>query len=499
VAKVQVLVEVIRPVPEAFTRFAAAGTSPREAVTQSESVVSKLGDLGLEVVTEAPPIPLFAETERAAFAAFASAETSPDHRATSTVVACEIDSSKVNELAGRPHVKVWPNSRMEPFPRKRCRCGGQAAIGETIHLDESRAHPFDLARSAATQTDCRPFRPAVTLDIIRTLLAVEAVWRDGFRGQNIVVGLIDEGVSDFYPVIGGHERPGGSRPGTASIQSHGSMCAADVLVAAPFAKLYDYPFLAGQDAGSSGVALEMFQAILDQRRVNGTPHLTSNSYGFYSLPSRDEEPNHEAYDPDHPLNRKVREVIASGAACFFAAGNCGEECPAGNCHSSAIGPKRSISGANSLPETLAIAAVNSRHERIGYSAQGPGTLAAQKPDLSAYSHFFGNFGPGRPAGGTEKNFDNGTSAACPVAAGVAALLLSAFADLSPDDIRLALTETAIDLGPPGWDANTGAGVVNAGAAYTWLQRRGEEGSEEAVPVPRPRSSKRPSRGGRGTT
>ena len=181
-------------------------------------------------------------------------------------------------------------------------------------------------------------------------------------------------------------------------------------------------------------------------------------------------------------------MIASGAACFFAAGNCGDDCPAGNCHSSAIGSGKSISAANSLPESLTVAAVNSRHERIGYSAQGPGTLSPQKPDLSAYSHFFGNFGPGRPAGGTEKNFDNGTSAACPMAAGVAALLLSAFAELTVDDLRQALTATAIDLGIPGWDDQTGFGVVNAGAAYTWLRRRAAGGG-----------GKRSGRGGRGTT
>ena len=266
-AKMQVLVEVVKAVPEAFARFAAASGSACEAVSQSEMVVSKLGDLGLEVATESAPIPLFSETEPTEFAAFASIEPKPDLRATSTVVACEIDSSKVKELAGKRDIKVWPNSQMEPFSRKCRHCRGQTAIGETIHLDETRAHPFDLARSAANHVDCRPFRPAVTLDVIRTLLAVEAVWQDGFRGQNIVVGLVDEGVSDFYPVIGGHERPGGPRPGTASIQSHGSMCAADVLVPAPFAKLYDYPFLAGANAGSSGVALEMFQAVLDQRRL----------------------------------------------------------------------------------------------------------------------------------------------------------------------------------------------------------------------------------------
>ncbi|MBY0461291.1 MAG: S8 family serine peptidase, partial [Gemmataceae bacterium] len=104
---------------------------------------------------------------------------------------------------------------------------------------------------------------------------------------------------------------------------------------------------------------------------------------------------------------------------------------------------------------------------IGYSAQGPGTLHNEKPDLSAYSHFFGNMGPGRPAGGT--GFDNGTSAACPVAAGVGALLMSAVPNLTPARLREALIRTAINLNQPDWDAETGYGVVNAGAAYNFLR------------------------------
>lgn len=468
-AKMKVLIEVTQSVPDAFARFSAASTSPSEAVQQSESLLSKLNGLGLELSREARPVPFFSDGESTRMSSLAATNGHEDMSASSSVVACEIDSSKLEALNDKPKVKVWPNSTMTAFgQRRRSASGCPSCSGVNLaSVDESQLHPFDLASTASNRVDCRPFRPAATVADLRQLLAVARVWDDGFRGQNIVVGVIDEGINSFYPVIGGLERTGGPRPGTADIDSHGSMCAADILVAAPFAKLLDYPFLAGPDAGDSFVALEMFNAVLDQRRINGTPHLTNNSYGFTVLPPMAEQPNHEAYNPDHPLNRKVREVIASGCACFFAAGNCGSDCPSGNCHSSAIGPNRSISAANSLPESLTIAAVNSRHERIGYSAQGPGTLHNEKPDLSAYSHFFGNMGPGRPAGGT--GFDNGTSAACPVAAGVGALLMSAFANLTPPRLRDVLIQTATNLNQPGWDADTGHGVINAGAAYNLLR------------------------------
>jgi hypothetical protein len=59
---------------------------------------------------------------------------------------------------------------------------------------------------------------------------------------------------------------------------------------------------------------------------------------------------------------------------------------------------------------------------------------------------------------------NGTSAACPFAAGVAALLLSANPDLTPDEVRSIMQTTAVDLGPPGYDEQTGFGRIDAHAA-----------------------------------
>ena len=246
------------------------------------------------------------------------------------------------------------------------------------------------------------------------------------------------------------------------------MCAADILIAAPQARLYDYPFLG---IPNSGGALQMFQAVLGQRRRDGTPHLTNNSYGFTGVPDPATSPNHEIHDINHPIHRKIREVVAAGVPCFFAAGNCGIECPSSRCHHSGIGPGKSIHGPNSLTEVITVAAVNKSLDRIGYSSQGPGMFNPNKPDISSYSHIFANFGPGRPGGDTAQPFDNGTSAAAPVAAGVGALLMSAFPNLTPAGLKQVLTETAMDLGPvAGRDHNFGFGAINAGVAYGTLRR-----------------------------
>ena len=223
------------------------------------------------------------------------------------MVAVEAERTRLEELGAQENVTVWANSELTLL-------GGYGRRDE-YSINELDEHPLDMSPSGGG-IDCRPFRPAVTRGLIRELLTVASVWREGFRGQNIVVGIIDEGVNgQVYPVINRLSHPDVPRlPGGAPIDSHGSMCAADVLIAAPAAKLYDYPFLG---VPRSGGALAMFQAVLDQRRQDGTPHLTNNSYGFTGRPTQAQAPNHEIWDINHPLHRKVREVIASGAPAFL--------------------------------------------------------------------------------------------------------------------------------------------------------------------------------------
>jgi serine protease AprX len=485
VAKVSVLLEVEARTEDALTTFEVATASEQDAVAQAEALLEPAAGLGVELEDEVSPVPMFVGPAASPYwsraperrvltrlSAFSSSATNADFAAGTAVVAASVERRALEELESRSGVWVWPNSPIQLL-------GGWESLGISA-FDEapgdleggSATEPsidtlFDLARSRAG-IDCRPYRPAVTVSTIRSLLGVRRLFFEGFLGQNIVVGILDEGVNgSVYPVVGGLRRPGAPAPGTAPITSHGSMCAADVLIAAPATRLYDYPFL-GQPR--SGGALAMFNAVLDQRRLDGTPHLTSNSYGFTGVPRRDESPRHEVHDINHPLHRKVREVVASGAPCFYAAGNCGEQCPSGNCHVSGIGPGRSIHASNSLREVITIAAVNSRHERIGYSSQGPGMFDREKPDLACYSHIFANFGPGRPGGTAVEQFDNGTSAATPVACGVGALLLSAFPGATPAQLKDALRAGATRIETARWDPGYGKGIVNAAGAYHALRQ-----------------------------
>jgi len=61
---------------------------------------------------------------------------------------------------------------------------------------------------------------------------------------------------------------------------------------------------------------------------------------------------------------------------------------------------------------------------------------------------------------------HGTSFSAPYVSGIAALLLSQNPTLSPVDIRQIITTSSVDVGDPGFDIETGWGVVNAYNALT---------------------------------
>ena len=226
--KVDVLVEVRQKQPEAFTLHSAASESVTQSVSDSESLFADLAGLGLDVTADLAPIPMFGEHEEdyntLGLTAFTNTSTNPDMDASSVVVPCQVERSRLADLESRNGIRVWPNSPLTLFQ--------ECNYAETVFNEFDPDHLFDLANSAAG-LDCRPFRPGVSIRTIRELLGVETVWSQGFRGQNIVVGIIDEGVNGgVYPVVGGFARPNAARtPGSAPITSHGSMCAADVLVA----------------------------------------------------------------------------------------------------------------------------------------------------------------------------------------------------------------------------------------------------------------------------
>ncbi len=311
-----------------------------------------------------------------------------------------------------------------------------------------------------------------TADVARRL-GVPALKQVGLTGRGVHVAVVDTGIDGSrIPVAGGWAPTPGYQPGSTR-PDHGTMVAYDLRIAAPDAQIFDYALLKSEAGTWTAFLSDAISAFADLiERVNATPGrwVVNNSWGLFNRANDAPigSPENYSANPDHPFNQITGSLVAAGADVFFAAGNCGAQCPDGRCGAGDTGPGQSIHGANSHPDVVTVAAVTVTGRRLGYSSQGPGGLDSRKPDLAGFSHFTGS---------GIYDADSGTSAASPVAAGVAAALRQRYpADrLDPIQLKGLLQRTARDLGGDGWDYDLGYGVIDAAQAVKalGLRRRGK--------------------------
>ncbi|MBW4604674.1 MAG: S8 family serine peptidase [Calothrix sp. FI2-JRJ7] len=410
-------------------------------VGASENVGASIDSFRLDTAYE--PVPVAPGSNIVASIMAANEET--------YIIRGEVEERRIAELEAQPSVvKVYKDTPIAPF--------NQSVLEKTTY---DLVKPMDGKGNCPVGTcDCSPTTAKGTIADVAKYFGVDQIWAAGFRGQGIVVGVVDggitaegrpvdpfEGIRRIPNVIGGPAQDWGTK--ARSWGEHGNMCATDILGMAPEAKLYDCR-IAGGDSISN--ALSVFQWAINQHRIDGTPHILSNSWGVYQK-SWDE---FYATNADHPFTRKVVEAINEGIIMLFAAGNCGGTCPADRCGSD-IGSGKSIWGANGHPLVMTVGAVNKDEQFVGYSSQGPATLDPNKPDFCSVTHFRGYFGS-----------DNGTSAACPIAAGVAALFTQAKPGITQEEMKDLFKQTAKNIGEPGFDQNTGAGILQPKVAFDKL-------------------------------
>jgi subtilisin family serine protease len=136
-------------------------------------------------------------------------------------------------------------------------------------------------------------------------------------------------------------------------------------------------------------------------------------------------------------------------------------------HGTAAG---SIFGHAALPSVIAVGAVDVRDPGLddveAFSSHGPARIdfptleTRAKPDLVAFDGVAISNAGGFPACPPFCAFF-GTSAAAPHSAGIAALLLDQNPSLTPAAVQAALTRSAVDIGPQGFDAASGFGRIDA--------------------------------------
>jgi len=218
------------------------------------------------------------------------------------VVRGELNETVIKEIEELPYVyKIWNDTKIDHFL---CKCNSSKKG---------------------------------TLDDVAECIGAKQLWKKGFKGKGIVIGIVDDGVdNNILPVIGGFPNTWG----TVSAPTHGNMTATDTLGIAPDAKIYDLNYTTNSGGTIIGVlsqALLAYDWASAQFDIDGTPHILSNSWGIFQ----------EAWDadyatnPNHPFTLKVEELLDKGIKIVFAAGNCGETCPDGRCNTD-TGSGRSI-------------------------------------------------------------------------------------------------------------------------------------------------------------
>jgi len=296
-------------------------------------------------------------------------------------------------------------------------------------------------------------------------------WAISTGSSNIVVAVIDDGVENhedlndgsgnsrliggFTPVNNGNGLPNSSG-------AHGQACAGIVAAShnslgvrglAPQVRLLSVNIFEG------GETTQDIADAITWAKNNGADVL-SNSWGYTSCTASFANINNALADATN------NGRSGKGCVIVFASGNGYKSCvdyPANNSNVIAVGAfgndgiKSDYSNAGS---DLDLAAPSNDISQFGFLT-GAGVRTIDRMGGAGYSS--GNY----------TNSFGGTSAACPVVAGVAALVLSVDPSLTHSQVKNTLYNTAIDMGASGFDNNYGHGRVNAFGALNSLGGGGQ--------------------------
>jgi subtilisin family serine protease len=296
------------------------------------------------------------------------------------------------------------------------------------------------------------------------------------QGAGVTVAVIDSGVSPDVPDLAGSVTDGpdltgvGTPPGNpnwgmhgtwmASLiagHGHGSGGSSGIIGVAPRSRILSIRVIT--DKSDPGYAAyqrqplgrgqdELAQGITDA--VRGGASVISMSLGYGA--------------PSGPVRAALQDAYAHNVVVVASSGNSGDASEASGRGSAPY------SFPADYPGVLGVGAVNSDWEPASFSSENLSVQIAA-PGVNV------------PAEGRDSQYwlVSGTSPACAVTAGVAALIKSRYRGLSDAQVIDAITGSAWHRPPGGYDTEVGFGTVNAAAALAAAARlAGQPGG--AAPV-----------------
>lgn len=339
--------------------------------------------------------------------------------------------------------------------------GSAEAIAELSRLPEVQQVSEDYPLMLIDSTVIPDTEDLSTATLSLSQISVKPVWESGFTGAGIVVANIDTGVSlenadmaarwrggsnSWYDVHGQHATPADVSGGNTG---HGtntmSIMVGSNIGVAPGAQWIAVKLFSDTGSATISQAIEGYQWLLDP---DGNPatadgaDVINSSWTFQSTGCVD----------DLALHQALQSMLAADVLPVFAGGNMGN------------GIRTDTSPGN-YAEALAVGSIDADDSLSFFSSQGPNSClpGATFPDLVAPGH---SVTVQDPYGTLTTN--SGTSFSAPHVAGALALLLDAFPNLSAEEQRQALIDSAYDLGPIGPDNAFGAGKLNVFIAFLKL-------------------------------
>jgi type VII secretion-associated serine protease mycosin len=308
---------------------------------------------------------------------------------------------------------------------------------------------------------------------ILNMMNVPAAWQMT-QGRGVTVAVIDSGVKGSVSDLAGSVKNGPDYTGIDTPPSNPNWGVHGTWMASLIAGHGHGP---GSEDGVIGVAPA--SKILSVRVIpdRADPH--------YSRYAHEQEPNIQdslargieyavrdgaevismsiGYSaPNGAVKQALQEAFSRGVVVVASAGNSGA--PNGTSDAG----EAPVSFPADYPGVISVGAVNQDEAVAGFSSDNLSVRVAA-PGVSV------------PAEGRDGQYwwVSGTSPACALVAGVAALIKSRYPDLAPNLVASALTSTTTNRPTGGYDSQVGFGIVDAAAA---LAKAGKLTGDPPAPV-----------------
>lgn len=348
---------------------------------------------------------------------------------------------------------------------------GDVTPNRVLHASRELERPGPLRSVVAGDSGppaTRPGEPEYNV----AMLGAPALWERGIRGEGVTIGVLDSGVDADHAALRGAYR-GRQADGSVSndhnwfdavegtlepfdATGHGSHVTATavggdpehtigVAPAAKFISARIMDFRGDTDLATILAGLSWMLAPTDVHGQNPeptrAPDIVSASWGVAL--------------GEHPpeLRRAFQALEDAGIAAVVAAGN--------------AGPGPGTIGEPGAYDTALTVGASDWADRIAtFSSRGTPGDPGRKPDVVAPGVDIVSARPGDDH--AQYSQRSGSSMATPAVAGVLALLKSRHPELTPAQLRDAVRGSAVDLGPVGFDPDSGNGRVDALAAIELL-------------------------------